>query len=198
MPSRRRGRPRSSPQHPLITAFFARFPEFDYNPQAPITSEFYRMCDMFAWDREDPERKVAKEELNDAMAQAFNDMYGTDENDIHSWHNLCRVLGIAPLPENLQQCRDAVLTLHTNLVDFVDRRGSQVHIFGSLEELREYTRNGKYFPKDNAYSGGLLKFLLREIDGRYMGRRRPGTGGRTRGGRGRGYTRRGRGRGGPR
>ena len=59
-----------------------------------------------------------------------------------------------------------------NLVDLVDvgvtRRS--VTQFNNLEELREYTiGNGKYFPKESAYAGGMLKFLLREIQNKYMG-----------------------------
>lgn len=38
--------------------------------------------------------------------------------------------------------------------------------FESEGELSWYTRDtGKYFPRDNAYAGGLLKFLLRRIFG---------------------------------
>jgi hypothetical protein len=50
------------------------------------------------------------------------------------------------------------------LVDLVDTSGQGAEIFDSLDELREYTiAQGKYFPKDSAYAGGVLKYLLREI-----------------------------------
>jgi hypothetical protein len=51
-----------------------------------------------------------------------------------------------------------------NLVDLVDTPGREVELFSSLDGLREYTiENGKYFPKESAYAGGVLKFLLRQI-----------------------------------
>lgn len=51
-----------------------------------------------------------------------------------------------------------------NLVDLVDTSGRGIELFSSLDELREYTiETGKYFPKESAYAGGVLKFLLREI-----------------------------------
>ena len=54
--------------------------------------------------------------------------------------------------------------IHVNLVDLVDTSGVQAELFCSLEELREYTiESGKFFPKESAYAGGILKFLLREI-----------------------------------
>lgn len=39
--------------------------------------EFYRMSDSYRWD-EDTKRET-REEVRDAIAQTFNDMYGMDE-----------------------------------------------------------------------------------------------------------------------
>ena len=55
---------------------------------------------------------------------------------------------------------------HVNLMDLVDtsRSGAAVEVFSSLEKLQDYTiKHGKYFPKEDAYAKGLLRFLLREI-----------------------------------
>jgi hypothetical protein len=49
-----------------------------------------------------------------------------------------------------------------------ERSGRQVEVFATEEELVEYTRETRrYFPKEDAYAGGLLKYLLREIDNKY-------------------------------
>lgn len=59
-----------------------------------------------------------------------------------------------------------------NLVDLVDtpRTGAPVQVFPSLKKLQDYTiTHGKYFPKEDAYAGGLLRFLLREILHSYAG-----------------------------
>ena len=46
----------------------------------------------------------------------------------------------------------------------VDTSRDGVELFASLDELREYTiESGKFFPKESAYAGGVLQFLLREI-----------------------------------
>ena len=66
-----------------------------------------------------------------------------------------------------------------NLVDLVDTpsTGLCAAQFNTLQELKEYTiTTGKFFPKESAYAGGMLKFLLREIlnkhEGFSSGRRR--------------------------
>jgi hypothetical protein len=59
-----------------------------------------------------------------------------------------------------------VRATHVNIVDLVDNNsiGGRVKIFNSEEALSRYTiSTGKYFPKENAYAGGLLRFLLRQI-----------------------------------
>lgn len=54
-----------------------------------------------------------------------------------------------------------------NLVDLIDRRaaaGGAVVVFASLKLLRDYTRTtGKYFPKNPAREGGILKVLMRDM-----------------------------------
>jgi hypothetical protein len=67
-----------------------------------------------------------------------------------------------------------VLHTYVNLSDLLDsvRTGSAVKIFATHDDLANYTRNQRrYFPKEDAYAGGLLKYLLREIDNTYHGRR---------------------------
>ena len=57
-------------------------------------------------------------------------------------------------------------------MDLVDqeRTGCNTIQFESLEELQDYTiTTGKFFPKESAYAGGVLKYLLREILSRREG-----------------------------
>jgi hypothetical protein len=57
-----------------------------------------------SWDKD--AREEAREGFKNALVQEFNKMYGTDVNDIGSWQGLCRVLGIAPVPDKLNECRE--------------------------------------------------------------------------------------------
>lgn len=124
------------------------------------------MCDYFDWDRDDEEKLEARELLKDALTQQFNGIYGTEVEDLESWKGLCRAIGISPIPDELEACREVVRDTHVNIVDLVDKPNTRrrVKIFHSEEALSGYTKDtGKFFPKENAYAGGLLKYLLRHI-----------------------------------
>jgi len=126
------------------------------------------MCKQFHWKRDkdnhSSEREAAYQLLRDAMTKQFNEIYGTDADSLNAWQNLCRVLDISPIPENLKGCRETVMNTHVNLVDLTERKGQHVTKFSSETELSEYTQEEKkYFPKENAHAGGLLKYLLRQI-----------------------------------
>jgi hypothetical protein len=55
-------------------------------------------------------KKLARENLKDAMTQQFNNIYGTDENNLAAWQNLCQVLNIDPIPDELNLCRNVSCT----------------------------------------------------------------------------------------
>ncbi len=89
-----------------INHFFEKHPNFDYDPTAPIWMEFNRMCDEFGWNSDDYEMRKARRNFKSAMVQQFNDLYGTDEEDLTAWQKLCHILNIDPVPEGLKKCRE--------------------------------------------------------------------------------------------
>jgi hypothetical protein len=62
------------------------------------------MCYFFEWDRDDAED--AREDFKAAMVKQFNDIYGTDPDNLESWQKLCHVLNIEPIPTHLAACRE--------------------------------------------------------------------------------------------
>jgi hypothetical protein len=72
---------------------------------------------------------------------------------------VAQLLSVAEIPQVVKE-------VYVNLVDLIDTSVHEVQLFNSLDELRDYTiSTGKIFPKESAYAGGILKFLLREIFG---------------------------------
>jgi len=146
--------------------FFSQYPEFSYQRNEPSSQEFYKLCGFFEWDRDDPEQKQAHEDFKTALVHQFNSIYGTNVNDMESWRKLCLALEISPLPNDVVEARKTVKGLFVNLVDLTDmeRTGETVEKFSSLQDLQDYTiRMGRFFPRESAYAGGVLKYLLREI-----------------------------------
>jgi hypothetical protein len=87
----------------FIAKFFAGYPRFHYHPSSPVWKQFYRMAGLLKWDKDTTDG--ARQKLQDALTLQFNSMYGTDVEDIKNWQLLCHVLGIAPVSENLDECR---------------------------------------------------------------------------------------------
>ncbi|KAJ4490647.1 hypothetical protein J3R30DRAFT_3278865 [Lentinula aciculospora] len=170
-----------------IHLFFERYSEFRYNPSRETMAQFWEMCDCYHWDKEDDERTEALAGIRDAIAQQFNAFYGDDADSLEGWHSLFRALQIQDVPDTVKGCKDLIETIHVNICDLVDHKEDVPLKHPSEDALAEYSRSsGKIYPRENAYAGGLLRFLLRQIYGKYRGRRRKGGqgegGGQSRGG----------------
>jgi hypothetical protein len=179
-----------SVQQPLgaqtpLESFFSEYPTFRPQPSNSPVVEFDRLCKLNRWKKDDPERDFARKAFHVAMKKEFDDLYGSNEHDIKNWHKLCHVLRINPVPDTLQECRavscrfsdplftwstkasfliQAVVDKHVNLVDLVHGSKVEVRIFETETELSEYTQETeKYFPKQNAKDGGVLRALRRHI-----------------------------------
>ncbi|KAF8176955.1 hypothetical protein BJ912DRAFT_908915 [Pholiota molesta] len=149
-----------------LAEFFSEYPSFFYDSDNSASAEFYRLCDHFKWERNDPDRAEAHAAYKNALTRQFNTNYGTDNDNLASWQSLCQRVGITPIPGTLKGCREAVDATHVNLVDLVDvyDLGSTATHFESVEALSEYTiSTGKFFPRDDMDAGDLLKHLLRHI-----------------------------------
>ena len=95
-----------------LESFFSQYPEFQPQPSNSPIAEFNRLCREYGWRRNDPEKEAARYHFNIAIKEEFDDLYGSNENDIKNWHKLCRVLQIDPVPRTLQGCRSvSFLTL---------------------------------------------------------------------------------------
>jgi hypothetical protein len=87
-----------------LQQFFSQYPGFRFDPNLPSTEQFRTMCRLKGWNSS--ERKDAYEGFADAMSQSFNNMYGTEVQDLWSWQTLCMVLEIEPVPNRLEECQD--------------------------------------------------------------------------------------------
>lgn len=98
-----------------IPAFFAQYPDFTYNDRQAVTDEFYRMCDFFGWERNDVNRRQARQAFKDAMVHHFNSVYGSDVSDIENWHRLCLAVRIETLPLTIAECKEVCTSVTLSL-----------------------------------------------------------------------------------
>ncbi|KAF8730601.1 hypothetical protein AX14_005409 [Amanita brunnescens Koide BX004] len=150
----------------FIAAFFAEYPDFEYDSTAPVTQEYRRLTQESDWMPRSQAEKKAKSAFGEAMGKQFASFYGTSIHDMEAWKALCEALGVDPIPETIAESRDLIRSKHVNLVDFIDTRltGDPIKIFETEKELRKYTREeGKYYPKESAKESGVLRYLLRKI-----------------------------------
>ncbi|KAG8693480.1 hypothetical protein FRC08_009088 [Ceratobasidium sp. 394] len=154
-----------SSTHAHFVAFFAHFPDFDYDPSQSVASEFGRLQSTPQW-KKGINRRTTFAGYKLALVLQFNATYGTDQNDLASWHNLCRAIGVEEVPEKLKDCKKLVQRTNVNLVDLVDMPNTNqpVQHFNSVGALRAYSKKEKkIFPRNEAKAGGILKHLLRPL-----------------------------------
>lgn len=198
----------STPSVDHIAEFFATYPAFSYSPSVPFMDGFFDLCDVMEWGPESGERLAALRRLEDAMVQQFNDMYGTDEDDIRAWQRVCVAIGIKPVPSELKECRavrigslferlvtsspyvrrvpQVVLSSRVNLCDLISAPSSgRPRRFPSMTLLASYSeRTGRVFPRRSVHAGRLLRCMLDRIyPSQVIGSRRiiPGALGKRRG-----------------
>ncbi|KAG8725502.1 hypothetical protein FRC12_001369 [Ceratobasidium sp. 428] len=152
-----------------FVAFFAQFEDFSYDPSQSVAGEFKRLQKTTEW-KKGINRGEALVNYKLALVLQFNETYGTNQNDLASWQNLCRALGVDDVPDTLSACKKIVKGTHVNLVDLVDMPNTKqpAQHFEDVAALRKYSKkNKKIFPRDEAKAGGILRHLLRPILGGY-------------------------------
>ncbi|GAW07583.1 autophagic vacuole formation-like [Lentinula edodes] len=149
------------------------YPEFTYDPSGQTMAQFWELSNLYGWDRDSDERADALAKMRDAIAQQFNAFYGSDADSLDGWYNLFQALQVQDIPDTVKGCKDLIRTIHVNICDLVDyslgEEDDPPELHVSQEALAEYSRReGKIYPRKDAYAEGLLGFLLREITGTYQ------------------------------
>jgi hypothetical protein len=102
-----------APEVGPLDRFFRSFPSFPYDAQKSPDASFGKLLSglrtWHTWDKKNPStwelyQKEIKEGYQTALTHEFNLWFGT-EDDIESWHALCRAVRIRPLPLTCEDCR---------------------------------------------------------------------------------------------
>lgn len=106
----------SSPVPPAgpLDSFFLSFPGYHYDPSIPLAESFRSFRQGLRrwndWNGYSPDTWKEYEDdvytrYQAALTKEFNLWFGM-EDDIRSWHSLCRAIAIYPLPATHNLCRE--------------------------------------------------------------------------------------------
>ncbi|KAJ5131384.1 uncharacterized protein N7515_007423 [Penicillium bovifimosum] len=156
-----------------LDRFFQSFRGFEYNTKSSPSKIFAQLSKRNGWKRDDENHKSAWKRYQSALQEEVAVWFGS-ENDLSSWHSLCRAIEIEPLPTTCAQGVKVVRGVYVNIVDLLEwarkgREGLGVRKFSSLKDLRAYTKKTrKIFSGDPSMERGgknnvVLRHLLRFI-----------------------------------
>lgn len=89
-----------------MDAFYSQYRrDFAPDPAVSLLANFDALAICRNWAPGGRARTRARRHLQNAMIEEFNKTYGTDTGDLASWQNLCCVVGVAPVPPSITQCK---------------------------------------------------------------------------------------------
>ncbi|CAK7271747.1 hypothetical protein SEPCBS119000_004765 [Sporothrix epigloea] len=157
-----------------LDRFFASYPGFRYNRAQPPAASFQQLERYSGWEKRSEEQADAWQSYQKALIDEVRLFFG-NENDLASWHQLCRATGIKELPPAISECKQTMRQTHVNIVDLIEwgrsgqRVGKPVKVYRSVAALSEYTLStGKIFPANEVRGEDnekniVLRYLLRKL-----------------------------------
>lgn len=154
-----------------IAEFFSRFPNsgFTFTPSRNDDWRQRRAFNAFAnymeWKQEERDRLYR--EFQDCWMYVFQNEVGTSK--LEHYQNVCKDLGMDPIPNSIGGCRELLRSVYVNIVDLTQyridlkegRNPAPILQFDSEDDLKMYSKKeDKLYPSDLA-KGELLKDLLR-------------------------------------
>ncbi|KAF1841968.1 uncharacterized protein K460DRAFT_262127, partial [Cucurbitaria berberidis CBS 394.84] len=139
---------------------WSRFEGFVPDHRASFNREFHRLAKHQGWGKE--ERRHFRVELFDADFAAH---IGSEIFNLDHWKMLCRLCSIAPIPNDIPGCMEALDNVLVNIYDLLDhhRTGAPIEPFKNFAEFRCYTLNGHVYPIEEAKEDTFLPIFLKEL-----------------------------------
>lgn len=85
-----------------VVSFFDQFPDFDCNPDSPISDEFKRLGKARNWR---PGSKTWTKNWNRCMGNEYNRLIGSRISNLETWQVMCRKVGLGDEFTSIRQCK---------------------------------------------------------------------------------------------
>ncbi|PYH48003.1 uncharacterized protein BP01DRAFT_363190 [Aspergillus saccharolyticus JOP 1030-1] len=139
------------------STFWQDFPDFELKPDAAMIDEFKRLAAQRGWKEGS---KTWRKRWSAFINLEYDCVIGESLTDLDSWRELCALLDLqGPFP-SITKCRQALSTVHVNIVDVINcrRQGTKPKKFSSVSQLAKYThKTGQFFKRNLAKQDQLLK-----------------------------------------
>ncbi|KAJ7259904.1 hypothetical protein C8J57DRAFT_1185085 [Mycena rebaudengoi] len=146
-----------------MSTYWDSYPNFVQNATAPLDQEFALLAAQCGWKEGGP--RYRKEWIRCGKVE-FNYHFGREDNKLAGWQAVCALVGTRGIPTSISQCKKTLRNgIWVNIFDLISakRTGTRVRRHPSRVALREYTKDGKIFPKATVKTNDFLKVLLVEI-----------------------------------
>ncbi|KAA8648342.1 uncharacterized protein ATNIH1004_004227 [Aspergillus tanneri] len=175
------------------THFFDAFPNFRFNPNAPIGTEFHRLAQQRNWRKGS---KTWRRNWNLYISSEYDRIIGQAlPAGLEDWQDLCDELDLQGSFTSITKCKQvriqslgysryliknvcgnipdmansgsqALSRVHVNIVDLIECRqiGRRPRKFPNVSALADYTQETqRFFRRDVAKQDKLLRTLLRRL-----------------------------------
>ncbi len=89
-----------------IDAFFSKYPQFKRDPTMSVATQLNQLRRQEKWwGRRRNLWDVALWKYQNALVQQFNASYGTDAQDLETWHRILRRIHPGELPQTVEGCK---------------------------------------------------------------------------------------------
>jgi len=152
-----------------IAEYFAQFPSFKFqyssNSDWRQIDAFNALAGIKGWSQD--RRRLEWVNFQNAWTHVGETEFG--QSRLEHYQEICRDLGIDPVPDSINRCKEQMKKVYVNIVDLIQYRKNKrecksqgpLTMFDNLEELKSYTeREKKHYPSENA-KAELLRELLK-------------------------------------
>ncbi|KAL4892539.1 hypothetical protein BDV59DRAFT_43349 [Aspergillus ambiguus] len=144
--------------------FFDAFPDFEVDPNIPISEEFKRLARKRQWKQGS---KIWRKMWNRFINLEYDRYFGgSTPAGLEGWRQLCDELDLEGPFSSITHCKKALCRVHVNIVDLVEGRqtGQKPRTFPTVGALARYTHETqRFFNRNSAKQDKILRVLLRKL-----------------------------------
>ncbi|KAJ5453986.1 uncharacterized protein N7458_004942 [Penicillium daleae] len=146
-----------------VVSFFDQFPDFDCNPDSPISNEFKRLGKARNWR---PGSKTWTKNWNRCMGNEYNRLIGSRISNLETWQVMCRKVGLGDEFTSIRQCKKALSCIYVNIIDLLEcwETHEMPTRFCNVSQLAKYSKkSAKLIPREWAKQDKVLRVLLKRL-----------------------------------